>query len=171
MQIYPLHYNILIFFLYISISAKIFKMIRHDNFWLMVRVFANGAGDLGSVSGRVIPKTQKMVLDASLLNHHYYKVWIKVKWVDPGKGVAPSPTPWCSSYRKGSLQVTLDYSHQLYFYKLASMKILLKNEEIFSEICNLMKIWRQLWSSSIIIISQGRQLFNVNYWALCQICI
>ena len=34
----------------------------------MVRVFANGPGDLGSIPGRVIPKTQKMVLDATLLN-------------------------------------------------------------------------------------------------------
>ena len=31
---------------------------------LMVKVFANGQGDLGSISGRVIPKTQKMELDA-----------------------------------------------------------------------------------------------------------
>ena len=30
--------------------------------------FANGPGDLGSIPGRVIPKTLKMVLDASLLN-------------------------------------------------------------------------------------------------------
>ena len=22
----------------------------------------------------------------------------RVKWSNPGKGVAPSPTPWCSSY-------------------------------------------------------------------------
>ena len=35
---------------------------------LMSRVFANGPGDRGSISGRIIPKTQKMVLDASLLN-------------------------------------------------------------------------------------------------------
>ena len=28
----------------------------------------NGPGDRGSIPGRVIPKTQKMVLDASLLN-------------------------------------------------------------------------------------------------------
>ena len=35
---------------------------------LGLRVFANGPGDLGSIPGRVIPKTQKMVLDASLLN-------------------------------------------------------------------------------------------------------
>ena len=38
------------------------------------------------------------------------------KWSNPGNGVAPSPTPRCSSYWKGSLRVTLDYSRQLYFY-------------------------------------------------------
>ena len=40
----------------------------------------------------------------------------RVKWGNPGKGVAPSPTPWCSSYQKGSLRVTLDYGCQLYYY-------------------------------------------------------
>ena len=46
---------------------------------MMVRVFANGLGDLGSISGRVIPKTQKTVLNASLLNTQRYKVRIKGK--------------------------------------------------------------------------------------------
>ena len=78
-------------------------------FW----VFANGPGDLGSIPGRVIPKTQKMVL-ASLLNTQHYKVRIKGKVEQSREGVAPSPTPWCSSYRKGSLRVTLDYGRQLY---------------------------------------------------------
>ena len=32
------------------------------------RVFAIGPGDPGSIPGRVIPKTLKMVLDTSLLN-------------------------------------------------------------------------------------------------------
>ena len=41
------------------------------------RVFSNGLGDLGSIPGRVIPKTLKMVLDTSLLNTHHYKVCIK----------------------------------------------------------------------------------------------
>ena len=45
----------------------------------MIRVFANGPGELGSVPGWVIPKTQKMVLDPSLLNTQHYKVWIKGK--------------------------------------------------------------------------------------------
>ena len=46
---------------------------------MMVRVFANVRGDLGSILRRVIPKTQKMVLDASLLSTQHYKVRIKGK--------------------------------------------------------------------------------------------
>ena len=69
----------------------------------------SGYKDLGSIPGRVIPKTLKMELDTTLLNTQHYKVRFKVKWSNPGNGVAPSPTPWCSSYRKGSLRVTLDY--------------------------------------------------------------
>ena len=45
----------------------------------MIRVFANGLGDLGSIPGRVIPKPQKMLLDATLLNTQNYKVRIKGK--------------------------------------------------------------------------------------------
>ena len=35
---------------------------------LMSRVFANGQADRFSITGRVIPKTQKMVFDAALLS-------------------------------------------------------------------------------------------------------
>ena len=59
-----------------------------------------------------------MVLDASLLNTQHYKVRIKGKVEQSREGVAPSPTHCCSSYRKGSLRVTLDYGRQLYFYLL-----------------------------------------------------
>ena len=45
----------------------------------MSRVFANDPEDQGSIPGQVIPKTQKMVLDATLLNTQYYKAWIKGK--------------------------------------------------------------------------------------------
>ena len=41
--------------------------------------FANGPVDLGSIPGRVIPKTLRMVLDTSLLNTQQYKVRIKGK--------------------------------------------------------------------------------------------
>ena len=42
-------------------------------------MFVNGLGKQGSISGWVIPKTQKMVLDASLLNTQHYRVWVKGK--------------------------------------------------------------------------------------------
>ena len=62
----------------------------------MSRVFANGLRDRVSNPGRVIPKTQKIVLDAALLNTQHFKV--RVKWSNPGNEVAFSPTPTCSSY-------------------------------------------------------------------------
>ena len=46
---------------------------------LMSRVFANDLGDRDSIPGQVIPKTQKMLLEAALLNTQHYKVWIKSK--------------------------------------------------------------------------------------------
>ena len=45
----------------------------------MSRVLTNGPGDLGSIPDQVLPKTQKMVLDAAWLNTQHYKVWIKGK--------------------------------------------------------------------------------------------
>ena len=46
---------------------------------IMVRVFANSPGDLVSIPGRVISKTQNMVLNATLLNTQHYTVRIKGK--------------------------------------------------------------------------------------------
>ena len=49
-------------------------------FWLsfflfiVSRVFSNGLGDQGLIQRRVIPKTQKMVLDFTLLQTQHYKV-------------------------------------------------------------------------------------------------
>ena len=83
-------------------------------------------GDLGSIPGRVIPKTQKMVLDVSLLNTQHYKVRIKGKVEQSREGVAPSPTHWCSSYRKGSLRVTLDYGCQLYLLTLLTLFVFVR---------------------------------------------
>ena len=45
----------------------------------MIREIANGRGDLGSIPGQIIPKTQKAGLDAALLNTQHYKVHIKGK--------------------------------------------------------------------------------------------
>ena len=45
----------------------------------LLTVVANGPRDLGSVPGRVIPKTQKMVLGTFMLNTQQYEVRIKGK--------------------------------------------------------------------------------------------
>ena len=47
--------------------------------WLHDIYFANGSGDWDSVPGRVIQKTQNMVLYTYLLNTQHYKVGIKGK--------------------------------------------------------------------------------------------
>ena len=59
----------------------------------MSRVFANGLGDQGSIPGQVIPKTQKMVLDASLLSIQHYKVRIKGKVEQPREWSSALPIP------------------------------------------------------------------------------
>ena len=71
----------------------------------MGRVLANGPGDQGSIPGWVIPKTQKMLFDTSLLNIQHYKVFIKGK-VEQSR---ESSSCW-----KRSIQVILDYN---YIYK------------------------------------------------------
>ena len=84
---------------------------------IMVRVYSNDPGDRVSILGRVLPKTKKkMVLDTSLFNIQHYKVRIKSKWNNPGKGVALSPTHWCGSFWKGTLRATLDNGQPTYIY-------------------------------------------------------
>ena len=62
----------------------------------------------------------------------------RVKWSDPVKGVASSPSPRCSRYWKGSLLVPLDYGHQLTnTYSIHSViwyQILLYDTNYFSNI-------------------------------------
>ena len=75
---------------------------------VMIRVFANGLEDGGSIPGWVIPKTQKMELDASLINSHHYKVRIK--------GKMEQSSDW--SCALPYTLVTLEYGHQLYFMQV-----------------------------------------------------
>ena len=52
--------------------------LKYGNYFCNIQ-FTKSLGDWGSIPGRVTPKTQKMVLDAALLNTQHYKVWIKGK--------------------------------------------------------------------------------------------
>ena len=65
---------------------------------MMVRVFTNSLGDQGLIPGRVTPKTQKIGLDASLLNTQHYEVQIKGK-VELSRERSSTLS---DSYRKGS---------------------------------------------------------------------
>ena len=77
-------------------------------------MFVNGPGDLGSIPYRVIPKTQKMLLDSSLLNTQHYKVRIKGKMKQSRERSSALPYTLVLWVSKKSPRVTLDYSHQLY---------------------------------------------------------
>ena len=65
---------------YIHIYIYIYTYI-YIYIYIMSRVFPNGLGNQGSILGQVIAKTQKMVLDAILVNTQHYKV----KWCNPRK--------------------------------------------------------------------------------------
>ena len=94
----------------------LFLLLLLFHYWpigIMVRVFANGPGDQCSIS--------RWVKKWFLLYTRLYKVWIKSKWSNSGKGVSLSPTPQCSNCCKGNLRVTLDYSWPIYkFVKMLS---------------------------------------------------
>ena len=63
------------YYLLIALGRQMDSLFSYI-YYQVNRVFANDPEDFGSIPGRVIPKTQKMVLDASLLNTQQYKVWI-----------------------------------------------------------------------------------------------
>ena len=81
---------------------------------LVGRVFANGSGDWHLISGQVIPKTfKKWYLIPPYLTLSIIRYVSRVKRSNPGKGLAPSPTPRHSSYWKGNFWVALNYNRQL----------------------------------------------------------
>ena len=82
---------------------------------IMVRVLVNGQETWVQSQVESYQRLKKWDLMPPCLTLSIIRYGSRVKWVNPGKGVVPSLTPWCSSYRKGSLRVTLDYGRQLYF--------------------------------------------------------
>ena len=60
-------------------SSYFLDKLVHVPIGLISRMFINGPEDRGSIPGRVIPKIQKMLLDAALLSTQHYMVRIKGK--------------------------------------------------------------------------------------------
>ena len=98
----------------------------------MVRVFANGPGDRGSIPGRVIPKTRKIVLDATLLNTQHYKVWIKDMWSNTGKVIR---TLGVEAIAKGSPSTIVD---RLTIYYVMFTLIIIKIRVSISNLLNFL---------------------------------
>ena len=74
--------------IFIAVRAREENNTRYGTVWFYcfiiyvyrsIFLFADGPGDRGLIQGRVIPKTQKMELDISLLNSQHYKVHIEGK--------------------------------------------------------------------------------------------
>ena len=60
--------------MFLQVTFRIKKNCPIPDISIMVRMFVNSLGDLGSIA-----KTQKKVLDATLLNTQHYKIRIKGK--------------------------------------------------------------------------------------------
>ena len=91
-----------------SVEISPICLLKYSYSCFSLYYFATGPGDLRSIPGRVIPKTLKWYLMLPCLALSNIRYVSRVKWSNPGKRVAPSAKPRCSSYRKGSLRVALD---------------------------------------------------------------
>ena len=93
------------------------KMIHHVNrtlaWWLECSPMAWETWVQSQVESYQRLKKWYLMLPCLTLSIIRYRS--RVKWSNPGKGVASSLTPWCCNYQKGSLRVTLDYGRQLIF--------------------------------------------------------
>ena len=105
---------------YVQISSTIFFSLWYDPTWDWTLVW----------SYQRLKKKWYLIVPCLTLNIIRYVS--RLKCSNPGKWVTPSPTPWCDSYWKKSLWVTLDYSCQLYFYlyKLHNESLIIYTEKI-----------------------------------------
>ena len=87
---------------------KLKILYTHRPIGLVGKVLADGPENRDSIPGQVNTKDSKMVLDSSLLKTQHNKVRIKGKVEQSRQKGAPSPTPRCSRYWKGSFLVALD---------------------------------------------------------------
>ena len=102
----------------------------------------------------------------------------RVKWSTPGKGVAPSLTPRCSSYWKGSLWIALDYSCQPYLLTLLSTAVFLESRFLCFSVENIksLKLSKLLTKLMSYLVSISLLFFlfflkNKQTWACKYGCV
>ena len=91
--------GILVWLCYVGVSVTIQVTISQ-----VVSVFVNGLVGRISISGRVIPRLKTWYLIPPYFTSNIIRYVSTVKRSNPGKGVAPSSTPWCSSYWKEAFE-------------------------------------------------------------------
>ena len=95
---------------YIYIFMCICVCIYLPDIGLAVRVFANRPGES-------YQRLKKWYLMPPCLTLSIIRYGSRVKWSNPGKGVAPSPTPWCSKLSSfGSPSTMVAYFTFFYLY-------------------------------------------------------
>ena len=115
------------------------KLLLKDHFHMIDKIEKNTKknyieywDNIGRILIECSPVTSETGVQSQVESYQKFKKWYlippcltlriiryisRVKWSNPGKWVAPSPTPQCSSYWKGSFRVVLDYGHQFYLVR------------------------------------------------------
>ena len=134
----------------------------------MGRVFTNGPGDLGSIPGRVIPKTLKMVLDTSLLSTQQYKGRIKGKvGQSMEKSSAPSLHLGVVAIEKRAFwlpSTTVAKFTYLYIYIYIYVCMCVGTNTLAAfDLCKYFEYWKG-WDSLGYSWSWERQSPSVSWW-------
>ena len=74
---------------FINIREIMMPELHTHTHGIVLRVFASGPGDRGSIPDRVIPKTSKMVVDAFLINTQPDKIRSRVSGAIQAKKQCP----------------------------------------------------------------------------------
>ena len=112
-----------------------------------------------------------MVHDTPLCNTRHYKVRIKSKWNNPGKGVAPSPTPRGSSYLKGAFwSLPTPVGQLIYIYVYIYIYIYRERERERERERKTDRQWQQQrlgdWSVDICVIPIDLSVFISIYLSI-----
>ena len=96
-------------------------MYRTLAWWLECSTMVQETGAQSEVAS--YQRLKKWYMMPPFLTLSIIRYGSRVKYSNPEKDVAPSPTPSCSRYWKGILQITLDYCRQLYFFYVCIKRI------------------------------------------------
>ena len=139
-----------------SFATMLINLLQSFSICVYVNIYWHyGLGYQSSIPGKVILKTQKIVLYASLPNTQHYSVLIKGKWSNLGNRVALSPTHKCCSYQKRAFRLPSIMVNQLYIYTYIFMWECWIYIYIYIYICMFMNIFWWCFSIQVFMFDIG----------------